>query len=297
MKGRIQEALNSLPTQIAEYLTPIVLAQDFDATISAEQFSQLIDITGYQDADLRVCLLPLAAAYAYVPISNFYVGALVRGLSGRLYFGANMEFYGAQLGQTIHAEQAGISHAWMKGEVGIIDVTVNHTPCGHCRQFMNELTTAKTMKIQLPARVGQSLQHYLPESFGPSDLDITTLLMGTIDHSYSSDSDNELVQLGVQALNRSHAPYTQNFSGVSLATSTGHRYSGAYAENAAFNPSLPPLQVALVQLRMGGDEFSSITQAALAEMATASISHLACTQSTLDAINPDIELDYAALSS
>lgn len=52
------------------------------------------------------------------PISEFYVGAIVRGISGRLYLGANMEFTGAQLGQTVHAEQCAISHAWMKGEKG-----------------------------------------------------------------------------------------------------------------------------------------------------------------------------------
>ncbi len=56
---------------------------------------------------------------------------------------------GAQLGQTVHAEQSAISHAWMKGEEGLSDITINFSPCGHCRQFMNELTTAKELKVQL----------------------------------------------------------------------------------------------------------------------------------------------------
>ncbi|MCE7629870.1 cytidine deaminase, partial [Vibrio fluvialis] len=254
-----------------------------------------LSISEMSDADLRVALLPLAAAYAYVPISKFYVGAIVRGLSGRLYFGGNMEFAGVQLGQTIHAEQAAISHAWMKGEEGLTDITVNYSPCGHCRQFMNELNTSQTLSIQLPQREEKSLQYYLPESFGPSDLGIESALMAKVDHGKTSDDDEALVQQALQALNRSYAPYTANLSGVALQTSGGNQYLGAYAENAAFNPSLPPLQVALIQVRMAGEEFETIESAALAEMAEGSISHLADTQATLEAINPDIPLSYLSL--
>ncbi|ELE5890746.1 cytidine deaminase [Vibrio fluvialis] len=295
MKSRIEQALAGMPKPIAEFLTPITLADDFDATLSPDQFNQLLSISEMSDADLRVALLPLAAAYAYVPISKFYVGAIVRGLSGRLYFGGNMEFAGVQLGQTIHAEQAAISHAWMKGEEGLADITVNYSPCGHCRQFMNELNTSQTLSIQLPQREEKSLQYYLPESFGPSDLGIESALMAKVDHGKTSDDDEALVQQALQALNRSYAPYTANLSGVALQTSGGNQYLGAYAENAAFNPSLPPLQVALIQVRMAGEEFETIESAALAEMAEGSISHLADTQATLEAINPDIPLAYLSL--
>ena len=122
MRSRIEQALSEAPKNIAEYLSPILLADDFDATLSPEQFQELLSISGLADDELRVALLPFAAAYAYVPISNFYVGAIVRGLSGRLYFGANVEILGAQLGQTVHAEQSAISHAWMKGALFIQDM-------------------------------------------------------------------------------------------------------------------------------------------------------------------------------
>lgn len=32
------------------------------------------------------------------------------------YFGGNMEFLGATMQQTVHAEQSAISHAWLRGE-------------------------------------------------------------------------------------------------------------------------------------------------------------------------------------
>ncbi|EEX92218.1 cytidine deaminase [Vibrio orientalis CIP 102891 = ATCC 33934] len=295
MRSRIEQALAEAPKNVADFLSPILLADDFDATLSSEQFEQLLAISGLEDAELRVALLPFAAAYSYAPLSNFYVGAIVRGLSGKLYFGANVEFDGVQLGQTVHAEQSAISHAWMKGEQGVADITINFSPCGHCRQFMNELSTADKLQIQLPERDSKSLQEYLPESFGPADLGITSALMTNIDHGKQSQEDDEVLQLAIAALNRSHAPYTHNLSGIALKMANGKVYQGAYAENAAFNPSLPPLQVALIQLLLDRQKFEDIESAALVEVSEGTISHLATTQSTLEALNPDIPMSYLEL--
>ncbi|CAK2979635.1 cytidine/deoxycytidine deaminase [Vibrio crassostreae] len=295
MNSRITLALESAPTEIKALLSDIVLADNFDATLSPEQFASLLQASGLADDELRIALLPFAAAYSYAPLSDFYVGAIVRGLSGTLYFGANLEIAGAQLGQTVHAEQSAISHAWMKGEQGISDITINFSPCGHCRQFMNELTTAKELKVQLPQRDEMSLQEYLPDSFGPADLGVTTGLMTKLDHKYTTGETTPIVVEALAALNRSHAPYTKNLSGVSLQLTSGEIFTGAYAENAAFNPSLPPLQVALIQLKLAGFDFEQIESAALVEIAEGSISHLADTQSTLEAINPDIPVTYLAI--
>ena len=54
------------------------------------------------------------------------------------------------MAQTIHAEQSAISHAWLRNEPRITDIVVNYTPCGHCRQFMNELYQAQDLKNHLP---------------------------------------------------------------------------------------------------------------------------------------------------
>ncbi len=295
MTSRIEQALQEMPNAVCDYLAPIFLSRDFDATLSPEQFSDLQGLTGLADEELRLSLLPLAAALAHTPLSQFNVGALARGTSGKIYFGANIEFDGVQLGQTIHAEQCAISHAWMKGETGIKDVTVNYSPCGHCRQFMNELTTAQVLEIQLPERSPMSLQEYLPDSFGPADLGIEAGLMSTTDHGYSSSDQDPLIQHALLALNKSYAPYTKNWSGVALKLTNGRIFLGAYAENAAFNPSLPPLQVALLQLIIANQSLDDIESAALVEMSSGTISHLACSQSTLEAINPDATLAYLSL--
>ncbi|PSW13391.1 cytidine deaminase [Photobacterium rosenbergii] len=294
MHTKVMDALGALPADLASAIKPVLEAENFDATLSPEVFAQLMSKTNMTDSELRVALLPLAAAYSVAPISNFYVGAIVRGQSGTLYFGANMEFVGACLSQTVHAEQSAISHAWVKGETGISDITINYSPCGHCRQFMNELTTAKELVVQLPEREAKSLQEYLPESFGPADLNITDALLTRVDNGIETEASEELVQLACQAANRAHAPYTKNFSGVALKAKDGKTFIGMYAENAAFNPSLPPLQVALINMNMAGYPLAEIEEAALVEKADSTISHLSDTQTTLEALNPDIPLSYVA---
>jgi len=292
---QLQKALQTLPENLAGYLKPIVESDSFSATISALQFEKLMSQANLSDKQLRLALLPLAASYSISPISNFCVGAIVRGLSGRLYFGANIEFANSPLGQSVHAEQSAISHAWMKGEAGIQDITINYSPCGHCRQFMNELNTAQTLMVQLPEREAKSLQAYLPESFGPNDLNIDTLLMDDKPLAHHINSDDRLLNKAVEALNISHAPYSGNYGGVAIKLDDNVIYTGAYAENAAFNPSLPALQVAIIQMQMAGKNVAQISAVALVELKTGQISHQASTQSVLDALDLDIAVKYLSI--
>ena len=72
-----------------------------------------------------------AQSYARPAVSGYRVGAVVRGTSGALYLGANIEFPGEGLGQTVHAEQAALSNAFMHDEPGIEAIAVSAAPCGH----------------------------------------------------------------------------------------------------------------------------------------------------------------------
>ncbi len=84
------------------------------------------------------------AAYrnAYAPYSEFYAGAAVRGGSGRIFGGCNVE--NASLGATICAERNAVSAAIAAGERNITHVFVVVSadspvpPCGICRQFLAE---------------------------------------------------------------------------------------------------------------------------------------------------------------
>lgn len=296
MMNRINsELLSHLPTNVAESIHAIMDNEHFNGHFTTEQYSSLLAQSALSDTEFKLALLPLAAARAYCPISDFHVGAIAEGNSGAVYFGANIEIQGVQLGQTVHAEQSAISHAWMKGETGLKNITINYTPCGHCRQFMNELNGIENLAIQLPNRPAYKLQDLLPESFGPKDLNIDARLMGNTAQNYQLNDESAMVQSAIKAMNMSHAPYTHNHSGVALMLKNGDILNGSYAENAAFNPSLPPLQVAINLLLLSGHALQDIDNAVLVEHSKGTISHLAETQSTLDAIDPDISMTYICL--
>ncbi|KAF6665818.1 cytidine deaminase [Pantoea sp. EKM101V] len=280
MQSRFLSAFEALPSTLQTALAPLLDDPDFEARLSASQVAALQQQTQMDADTLALALLPLAAACAVATVSHFNVGAIARGVSGAWYFGANMEFVGAPLQQTVHAEQSAITHAWLCGEPQLESITVNYTPCGHCRQFMNELNSGTAIRISLPQRAVSTLADYLPDAFGPRDLDISTFLMDHVDHGYVATGD-ELVQAAVAAANASHAPYSQSHAGVALLTVSGSIVTGRYAENAAFNPSFPPLQAALVRLNMQGGDVRQIKRAVLAEAENATLSQFAATQATL----------------
>lgn len=303
MRTSIKQAIAALPSPLNQAMAKIAASPNFKATISAQNVDLLLKLTDLSPANLLVALLPVAAAYAIVPISNFMVGAIARGETGRLYFGANMEFNGVQLNQSVHAEQSAISHAWLNGETSLIDITINYSPCGHCRQFMNELNGADKLNIQLPDKKAQRLHYYLPEAFGPKDLGVTQLLLRPVDHglecnqrsNFKGNEQDLLINAALKAANRSHAPYSKNISGVAIRDIHGGIFSGMSAENAAFNPSLPPLQVALIAMNLACVEFNAIQDVVLVEKGDGSISHKQSTQAILKRICPRINLMYLSL--
>ncbi|HEY0209700.1 cytidine deaminase, partial [Acerihabitans sp.] len=184
MHARFLPALDAIAPALRAALAHELGQAGFSGWLSAAQAASLMRAGKMDEDALCLALLPLAAACALSPVSRFNVGAVARGVSGNLYFGANMEFVGAPLQQTVHAEQSAINHAWLRGEKRLRGITVNYTPCGHCRQFMNELNSGTDLMIYLPDRSPATLGHYLPDAFGPRDLSIHTLLMDGVDHQF-----------------------------------------------------------------------------------------------------------------
>jgi cytidine deaminase len=226
-------------------------------------------------------LLPQAAAFARPPISNFKVGAVARATSGKLYFGANVEFAGEALSFTVHAEQAAIVNAWMGGETGVDIVATSAAPCGYCRQFLNELVTARDLMIVMPGEA-RALSLLLPSSFGPRDLGVDGGLLQREDHSLAIDDGDELARAALRAANMSYAPYSKEYAGVALRTTNGAIILGAYAENAAFNPSLSPLEAALSQLNLAGSGWDAIAEVVLVQTGAM---HTSATRTVLTSIS------------
>jgi cytidine deaminase len=260
-------------------------SKDFSRThgvVTAAEAERLAHEEGIDVAKLMTLLLPAAAEFARPPISNYRVGVVSRGTTtGNLYFGANLEFAGEALSFTVHAEQSSITNAWMHGEEGIDLLAVNAPPCGYCRQFLNELTTAADLQIAMPAAT-LSLRALLPNAFGPRDLGVDGGLLQREEHRLTILDEDDVAQAAVEAAQRSYAPYSKAYAGVALRTNDGTIVSGAYAENAAFNPSMSPLEVALSMLNLRGYAWSDIAEAALVET---SAMHANATKTVLAAIS------------
>jgi cytidine deaminase len=228
-----------------------------------------------------------AQSYARPAVSGFRVGAVVRGTSGTIYLGANIEFRGECLGQTVHAEQAALSNAFMHDEPGIEAIAVSAAPCGHCRQFLYEFAGGRDIEILVPGQPAITLSALLPRPFGPRDLNVTG---GPLSRTkIAMENIESVAQAARYAAANAYAPYTNSPSGVAIRSRRGNVYRGSYIENAAFNPSLPPLQVALVAMAMASEEFGDIAEVVLAEASNNSISQLNATKSVLSVIAPRAE--------
>jgi cytidine deaminase len=221
------------------------------------------------------------------------VGVVVRGASGSLYLGANIEVSGQCLGFAVHAEQSALSNAYMNSEESVSSLAVvGGAPCGHCRQFMEEISPAGEILILIPNQPSAKLASMLPVAFGPAALGATqgALPVRTANLAVSGGTSDALTAAALDAACRSYAPYSKSPAGVAIRTTGGRVFQGCYIENVAFNPSLSPLQTALVQLIVAGQAYSAISAVTLVEVEGAKISQRAVTETVLAALAPQHKL-------
>ncbi len=129
-----------------------------------------------EDSDI-VAAARAAMKNAYAPYSRFKVGAAVRGESGRLYAGCNVE--NAAYPEGWCAEASAIAAMVMAGETRIVEAAVMGageapcTPCGGCRQKLHEFAGGELpIHVCGPEGLRQtvSLGELLPLAFGPGNL-------------------------------------------------------------------------------------------------------------------------------
>jgi cytidine deaminase len=144
------ELAQILPNFAAESrakLRTLAVSSTFTGQIPAAMVRELCASEGKTVAAIMLALLPFARTFSRPPISNYRVGAVAEGVSGSLYLGFNIEFPGQPLGFAVHGEQSALSSAYMHGEEGVSSIAVTAAPCGHCRQFMNELSPDGQIEI------------------------------------------------------------------------------------------------------------------------------------------------------
>ncbi|XP_010269027.1 PREDICTED: cytidine deaminase 1-like [Nelumbo nucifera] len=276
--------------------------------------------SGLSLLQLLTSLVKSTQDLARPPISKYHVGAVGLGSDGRVFLGVNLEFPGLPLHHSVHAEQFLITNAAIHGSTRLRYIAVSSAPCGHCRQFMQEIRGASDINILVTSTENEGdnredvafrpMSHFLPQRFGPDDLlnkDVPLLLEphhngltfsddhdeinGEANRCYSNDSVvadyNKLKYAALEAANKSHAPYSGCPSGVALMDMEGKIYKGSYAESAAYNPSLGPVQAALVvYVAAGGGGYEKIVAGALVEKEGAVVGQEGTARLLLQSVSP-----------
>jgi len=138
-------------------------------------------MSGERDAAQVAAMLERALAareHAHAPYSGFKVGAALRGESGRIFAGCNVE--NAAYPQGMCAEATAIGALVAAGDHRILECLVVAageglvSPCGGCRQRLSELAGPE-VKVHLCGPEGLrrtiTLGELLPLGFGPRHLE------------------------------------------------------------------------------------------------------------------------------
>ena len=109
-----------------------------------------------------------AMKLAYVPYSNFKVGAAVLAKSGKVYIGCNIE--NSSYGLSVCAERVAIFKAISEREdisaVAVASESGNSQPCGSCRQVILEFNpNADVYFLKNGELVTTTSSQLLPEPF------------------------------------------------------------------------------------------------------------------------------------
>jgi cytidine deaminase len=292
-----QQRLETRPFSDASFNELRKLKNDpgFAGVIPAANVNALSEREHWNVQQVMMALLPLASSLSHAPISNFHVGAAALGGSGNVYLGANLEISAQWLGATVHAEQSAIANAYMHAQDSVTAIAVNYAPCGHCRQFINELSLSGDIDVLVANQPPTRLSLLLPSPFGPKDLNAKRAALPPmrVARFKLQETASPLSTAALEAARSSYAPYSQSLSGVAIETGIKTIFKGSYIENAAFNPSLSPLQVALVAMAAQNHDFSDIRNVVLVESASARISQKNVTQAVLSAVAPIARLRVA----
>lgn len=210
-----------------------------------------------------------AEGFARPPISDFHVGCVgLEAGSGNLIFGGNLEFVGAHIGNTVHGEGFVFARAFSRGTaVETICLGEAH-PCAHCRQFLSEF--AATRELTLIDLAGHRLKmaDLYPWPFDPGYLGETGIVAGEVRHPHLSLAANDLPHATAARLTelgrQSYTPYGKAPAAIVLTLQDGAVVGGAAIESVAFNPTISPLQAAMIDLFAHGYAAGDIGSAAMA---------------------------------
>ncbi len=126
------------------------------------------------DRDALVAAAREARQRAYAPYSHYQVGAALLTEDGVIFTGCNVE--NASYSASICAERVAIAKAVSEGHRAFRAMAVvtsnGATPCGICRQVMNEFAPTMLVIIADAKHIisERTAAEFLPDGFGPEHL-------------------------------------------------------------------------------------------------------------------------------
>ena len=291
--GAVREAvtagLERTRRDVARNLGGILLKQDADA-IRLEH--------GLAVEELMLLARATAESFAQPPISKFFVGAVgLERETGNLIFGGNLEFVGAHIGNTVHGEGFVFSRAFSRGtSVESICLGEAH-PCAHCRQFLSEFAATASLTLIDPLGHRLTMAELYPWPFDPGYLGERGIVAGEVRQPGLSLAGNTLspeVAARLTELGRwAYVPYGKSPAAIVLQLTDGTLVGGATIESVSFNPTMSPLQAAMIDLFAHGYAASEIVAAAIAGR-PGPVDYLRHARDLLSIVAPGVELTEVA---
>lgn len=288
--------LSAHPADVVTELRSRARSLAVDGVISAASAAELVTAFGLGGIrDLMLLLLDEAKAYARPDISQFFVGAVgLEAPSGDLVLGGNVEFPGSHLGFTLHGEGFVATRIFHRGaNLAVVAIGEAH-PCAHCRQYLSEFAASPQLELIDPLGHTLTLEQLYPWPFDPNYL-------GEPGAVPSIDPSPDL-QLAVSGLapavasellksgRHAHSPYSKCPGAVVLELSDGRLIGGASVESVAFNPTVGPLQSALINLLAAGRTYDQIRHVSLGTVLGGAVDYSVSTSELLSQVAPDAVL-------
>jgi cytidine deaminase len=269
--------------------------------VPAERAAEVVERFDLLDVDaLMLLLLDDARTLADPPMSGYWVGIVGRESdTGDLVLGGNLEFPGTHLGTTVHGEGFVMTRAYQRG-TSIATLALNRAhPCAHCRQYISEFAASADLTLIDTLGHRLSLADIYPWPFAPSALGEVGAVPGIDHHPDLAIADARRAEQALPdgartallaAGRRAWTPYSGCPSAAVVQVADGSLWSGAAVESVAFNPTMPPLQSALIAARAHGHAWADIRAAWLGTTVGGDVDMTRSAADLLAVIAPDSPL-------
>lgn len=296
IRARIADLMPKVGAEVSAAISQTLraghsLASNLGGVVEKAEVDRLIaafSLTGVDD--LMLLALPAAQDIAHPPISDFHVGSVgLEAETGNLVLGGNVEFPGTHLGTTVHGEGFVFTRAFSRGTtISTIAIGEAH-PCAHCRQYLSEFAATRHLTLIDPLGHRLTMAQLYPWPFDPDYLGETGAVPGRT--LWTLQAEDVLLR---ETGERAHTPYSKCPGAIVLTLEDGSLVRGAAIESVAFNPTIGPLQAALIDLIAHGRSYDEIVSAKFGTVCDGAVDYSMSVDELLGRVAPQAQLEVVS---